>query len=196
MASVHSIRSRAGQSGVSLLEVMISMVIITMVAGGIITAMIQSRRVTIRSSSELSTAGLVSEVSEALRSAVNGPITAGPFAGADLTVPGIFVDQNMQNAPAGATPVVSLNLPADFRTAFQTSPGTGTTMANHGDGRMVVIENAPVDNNPANGSIDPAELAAVDLDGDGQAGIDFNNDGITDLRRVRVKVKFTSPTSS
>lgn len=191
-------KSRENQSGVSLLEVLISMVIITMVAGGIITAMIQSRRVTIRSSSELSTAGLVSEVAEALRSAVNGPITSGDFAGADLTVPGIFVDANMNAAtrPAGATAVASLNLPDDFRTAFQTGVGTGTTMANHGDGRVVVIENAPVDNNPANGSIDAAELAAVDLDGDGQAGIDFNNDGVTDLRRVRVKVKFTAPTSS
>ncbi len=188
--------SRENQEGVSLLEVLISMVIITMVAGGIITAMIQSRRVTIRSSSELSTAGLVSEVSEALRSAVNGPITTGPFTGFDLTNPGIFADANMQNRPAGATAVNSLILPADFRDKFQTSAGTAATIAGHGDGRLVVVENAPVDNNPANGTIDAAELAAVDLDGDGQAGIDFDNDGITDLRRVRVKVKFTSPTSS
>lgn len=188
--------SRENQSGASLLEVLISMVIITMVAGGIITAMIQSRRVTIRSSSELSTSGLVSEVSEALRSAVNGPITTGPFTGFDLTQPGIFADANMQNPPAGATLVNSLVLPDDFRTAFQTSAGTGTTMANHGDGRVVVVENAPRDNNPANGAIDPAELAAVDLDGDGQAGIDFDNNGTTDLRRVRVKVKFTAPTAS
>ena len=84
----------------------------------------------------------------------------------------------MQNKPSGAAAISALDLPADFL-RFQSDPGAagGTVaMATHGDGRMVVVEDI-----------------TQDLDGDGQRGLDLNGDGTTDLRRVRIRVKWTSP---
>jgi len=157
------------------LEILVAMLVIGLVATGIVTAFIFSRKVTWRSSTELSGASLVTGMADELRAAVSGPTAAG------LTLqPGIYVDQNMQNPPATATPLAALNLPDNFL-RFQTDAGTaGSTVAadNHGDGRLVVVENV-----------------GQDLDGDGQAGLDLNGDGTTDLRRVRVRVKFTSPST-
>ena len=163
-----------GVIGATLLEILVAMLVIGLVATGIITAFIFSRRVTWRSGTELSSSGLVTEVAEGLRGAISGPTPNG------LTLqPGIYVDQNMQNAPATSTPLAVLNFPADFL-RFQTNAGTaGSTVAlnNHGDGRVVVVE------------------GTQDLDGDGLYGIDFDGDGQVDLRRVRVRVKWTSPSS-
>ncbi len=174
-------RSRAAV-GATLLEILVAMLIIGLVATGIITAFIFSRRMTWRSGTELSGSWLVTETAEALRA---------PLANGLSLTPGIYVDQRMANAgpfagvppafnaPAGANPIAGLNLPTDFRTRFQTNVGAAGTVAaaSHGDGRLVVVEDG------------------VDLDGDGQAGVDVSNppDGIIDLRRVRVRVKWTSP---
>ena len=172
-------QNRRGAAGTTLLEILVAMLVIGLVATGIITAFIFSRRMTLRSGTELSGSTLVTEVAESLRGAVSGPTASG------LTLaPGIYVDQNMQNPPAAggfaATPLAVLNLPADFQ-RFQSSSGTaGSTVASadHGDGRLVVVENL-----------------GQDLDGDGQTGLDLNGDGVTDLRRVRIRVKWTSPAS-
>ncbi len=164
-------------AGATLLEILIAMLIIGLVATGIITAFIFGRRVTWRSSTELSSSGLVTETAEALRGAINGPLANG----LSLQV-GIYVDQHMDDAggfiPAGATQLAALNLwnnPTDPFKRFQVDKGTAATLSDHGDGRLVVVE------------------GAADLDGDGAAGLDLNGDTLIDLRRVRVRVKWTSP---
>lgn len=177
---------RRTQAGATLVEILIAMLIIGLVATGIMTTFVFSRRVSWRSSTELSGTGMVSEIGEGLREAVGGPAPNG------LTLePGIYVDENMGMRPATAQDLAVLNLPPDYD-RFLTSNGTGPFVndqdgdgePDHGDGRLVVVEEA--DEN-GNGPEDE------DLDGDGQIGIDFNNDGVTDLRRVRIRVKWTSP---
>ena len=160
-------------SGATLLEILMAMVVIGLVAGGMLTAFVFSRRITWRSGTELSGAGLINETADGLRAAISG----GGGGGLSL-VPGVYVDQNMVNPPTGATTQAALNFPNDFL-RFQTDPGTGTTIipATHGDGRLVVVEDL------------------VDRDGDTLSGLDFDGDGQADLRRVRVRVKWTSPTS-
>lgn len=192
-------------AGTTLLEILVAMLIIGLVSTGLITAFIFGRRMTLRSGTELSGANLVQETAEILRTA--GQLALPP-AGELSLAPGVYVDQRMRNEhptrpntpafnfPASATSLAALNLPDDFA-RFQSDPGTGTSvaLANHGDGRVVVVENAPVDTDvPLNG-IQADELDLVDLDRDGRAGLDFNNDGTTELRRVRVRVKWTSPTT-
>jgi len=160
-------------AGTTLLEILVAMLVIGLVATGIVTSFIFSRRVTWRSGTELSSSSLVTEVAENLRGAIGGNLPNG----LSLT-PGVYVDQNMQNPPAAAIAIAGLNLPADFQ-RFLTSPGvTGATVAaaNHGDGRMVIVENA-----------------GEDRDGDGQGGISFDGGATTALRRVRVRIKWTSP---
>ena len=174
---------RAGKrnAGSTLLEVLVAMMIMATVATGIITAFIFSRKVSWRSSTELSGAGLVTETADSLRGAVAGPMANG------LTLePGIYVDNGMPNRPAGAVtlPVGGggpnpLNFPADFLRFQDPASGVGgatVARANHGDGRLVVVENA-----------------GQDLDGDGFSGVSFDGGTTTALRRVRVRVKFTSP---
>ena len=165
-------------SGATLLEILMAMVVIGLVAGGMLTAFVFSRRITWRSGTELSGAGLVNETVDGLRASISG----GGGGGLSL-VPGIYVDQNMVSPPTGAATQAALNFPADFL-RFQTDPGdpaaVPTNIANpatHGDGRLVVVEDL------------------VDRDGDTLAGLDFDGDGQADLRRVRVRVKWTSPTS-
>ena len=165
-----------GIAGTTLLEILVAMIVIGMVAAGIFTAFIFSRKVTWRSSTELSGAGLVTQTSESLRGAI-----AADMANGLSLASGIYVDQNMVNPPTGATAIRGLNLPDDFRTKFQISPGvTGSTVqgVNHGDGRMVVVENA-----------------GEDRDGDGRGGISFDGGATTALRRVRIRIKWTSPTT-
>lgn len=197
--------TKLGQTGATLVEIVVAMVIIGIVATGVMTAFAFGRQVTLRSHTELAASRLVDEIAETLRSAVSGPLPAGqPFAGLTLA-PGIYVDEKMQNAPSGGgvtpTKLPALNFPTfplDF-TRFQTDAGTApdftrdpdTGRLRHGDGRLVVVE-APVDTN-GNGRIDPPEEAAADLDGDTLTGVDLNNDGQADLVRVRVRAKFTSP---
>ncbi|GEM_PF-3489206 len=175
--------NRRGAAGATLLEILVAMLVIGLVATGIITALIFGRRVTWRSGSELSGAGLVTETAEALRGAIGGTMTNK----LSLT-PGIYSNATMQNSPApndAAHRLAALNPPADFQ-RFLTNNGTGPNLGDtnadgqpdHGDGRVVVVEDI-----------------TADLDGDGQRGLDLNGDGTTDLRRVRVRVKFTSPTT-
>ncbi len=167
------------RAGATLLEIMIAMVIIGLIAGGVMTAFVFGRRVTIRSSTELSGYTLIRGSAELLRGAGQ---QVNPPAGELTLATGIYVDQNMASPPAAGgvnpTPLQTLNLPADFA-RFLTNEGRtpAPTFANHGDGRVVVVEEA------------------ADLDGDGGQGIDFNGDGRIDLRRVRVKVRWTTPTS-
>ena len=166
-------------TGTTLLEILVAMLVIGLVATGIVTAFIFTRRMTWRSGTELSSASLVTEVAEGLRGAAAGPLPNG------LTLtPGIYVDQHMGtgggNVPAGATAIAGLNLPADFQ-RFLTDPGQGgatVAAANHADGRMVVVEDT-----------------SADLDGDGQTGLDLDGNGTADLLRVRIRTKWTSPTT-
>ena len=192
------VRSPLAEAGATLAEIIIAMLVIGTVATGILTAFVFSRRLTLRSGSELAAMGFVEEISEQLRGATQADLANGLTLGR-----GVYVDANMPVsgrpnalvAGVPTAPLAALNLPPDFQARFQTNQGRTPdhTWANHADGRVYVVEDAPRDDNPANGQIDPAELQAVDLDGDGLAGIDFNNDSITDLRRVRVKVRFTTP---
>ncbi len=171
-------RNVKSAAGATLLEILVAMIIIGLVATGLITAFIFSRRMTWRSGTELSVANLAQQTAEILRTA--GQV-APPPAGQLSLAPGVYSDQNMQNSPApAANQLAALNFPADF-TRFQTNNGVaGATvaLANHGDGRLVVVENA-----------------GQDLDGDGQSGVSFDGGATTALRRVRVRVKWTSPTT-
>lgn len=180
-------QERQRSAGATLLEILVAMLIIGLVATGIITAFIFSRRVSWRSGTELSGSSLVTEVAENLRSAVAAPLANGLSLN-----PGIYVDEGMNddggNVPAGAVEVPGLNLPNDFQ-RFLTSPGSaGATVAagNHADGRLVVVERADENGNG---------IADEDLDGDGQVGLDLDGNGTTDLRRVRIRVKWTTPTT-
>ena len=161
------------EQGATLLEIIISMLIIGMVASGILTAFVFSRRMTHRSGSELTAANLVSETQAQLRATLQTPIS-------DLTLAaGIYVDQNMVDPPPGATPLAALNFPAEFQrfqTAGRPNTGAAASVTNHGDGRMCVVE------------------AAADLDGDGFAGVDVDPvpNGI-DLQRVRIQAQWTTP---
>lgn len=181
---------RGAQRGATLLEIIVAMVIIGMVAGGILPAFVFGRKVTWRSGTELAGIGLVQQTADRLRGVVN----AGPGGGAGgLTLaPGIYADPNMQNAPPGtdATRPAGLVLPADF-TRFLTDTGTNPSNINagtHGDGQLVVVETtADLDGD----NIWPAQ----DSNGDTWGDLDFNRDGQPDLRRVRVRVKWTTPST-
>lgn len=168
------------------------MVVIALVAAGVMSAFVFSRRVTWRSGTELSGAGLAKQSVDDLRMAIAGPTAEG------LSLePGIYVDQVLGapggGAPAGSTPTAALDFPAEF-TRFQTTAnwnpdpqGAATpALAGHGDGRLIVVENADENGNG------PAD---EDLDGDGQIGLDFDGDGVTDLRRVRIRVRWTTPSA-
>ncbi len=178
-------------AGATLLEIVIAMMVIGLVAAGIMKSFVTSRRLSHRSGSELSTMGLVEEVSEQLRAAAQAPLPNG------LTLArGVYVDDFMLAGarPPGAVVLPApnpLNLPADFRARFQTNQGRtpAATWVDHADGRVYVVEDG-VDAN-GNGTIDPGELD--DLDGDGLTAIDFDGRFPVDLRRVRVKVRFTTP---
>lgn len=172
-------------SGATLLEILVAMLVIGLVSTGIVTAFIFSRRVTWRSGTELSGANLVQETAEILRTA--GQV-APPPAGELSLAPGVYSDQNMQNSPApAANRLAALNFPndpldpANSFSRFQTNPGVaGATVAaaNHGDGRLVIVEDA-----------------GQNFDGDGQSGISFDGGTTTALRRVRIRIKWTSPTT-
>ena len=183
-------QDRRGMAGATLLEIMVAMLVIGLVATGILTAFVFSRRVTWRSGTELSGSGLVAETAEALRGAVGGNLPNG------LSLqPGIYVDENMgAPRPATSTQISGLNFPANFlrfQSANATGPNLGDTdndgNPDHGDGRVVVVERSDENGNG---------IADEDLDGDGQIGLDL--DGVlttTELYRVRVRVKWTSPTT-
>lgn len=166
-------KSRA-TAGATLVETIVAMVVIGLVAAGILSAFVFSRRLTHRSGGELSTMGFVEEISEQLR--------AAPVNGLTLN-PGVYVDTNMLSTarPPGAGTLAALDLPAAFQLRYQTNQGRtpAATWADHADGRVLVVE------------------GATDLDGDGLVGIDLSNpaDGVIDLRRVRVKVRFTTPST-
>ena len=156
--------------GVTLLEVLVAMIILGLVTGGIFTAFVMGRRVTVRSEGELAAAQLVSATLEKLRlpSALPGP--------------GIYVDDFMATPPAGAQRLALLNFPGEppesaFRLRFMTNAGRTPqpTLADHGDGCLLMVE------------------GDTDLDGDGLKGTDVNSDATVDLNRVKVRVKFTSP---
>ena len=176
-------------SGATLLEIIIAMLVIAMIAAGIMTAFSFSRQVTHRSGGELQSMGFVQDISEQLRGAVQAPLANG------LTLaPGIYVDSNMKHPPTGANQLAALNITQPDFQRFLTGAGTTADMVGHGDGRIYVVEGAPRDTNGTPG-IQADEIAAADLDGDGQTGIDLTipPDGVTELFRVRVKVKWTTP---
>ncbi|MBI3333285.1 MAG: prepilin-type N-terminal cleavage/methylation domain-containing protein [Candidatus Omnitrophica bacterium] len=162
-------------AGLTLLEILLAMLILALVTGGIFTAFVFGRRTGYRSESELIAAASIQGVAEELRLAVSGDSPTG------LTLsPGLYVDEYMVAPPAGANTLAALDMPPDWRAKYQTNAGRtpAPTMADHGDGRMAVVE----------------ELS--DLDGDGLAGIDFNGDGEADLRRVRVRLRWTTPSAN
>jgi len=164
-------------AGTTLLEILVAMLVIGLVATGIVTSFIFSRRVTWRSGTELSSSSLVTEVAEGLRGAIGGDLPNGLSL-----APGVYVDEHMGtgggNVPAGAIAIAGLNLPADFQRFLTNTGSAGATVAaaNHADGRMVIVENA-----------------GEDRDGDGQGGISFDGGVTTALRRVRIRIKWTSP---
>jgi len=182
-----------GMAGVTLLEILVAMLIVGLVATGIVISFIFSRRMTWRSSTELSSAGLVTEVAENLRGAVG----VGALANGLSLQPGIYSNAGMQNSPAPNDldhRLAVLDLPPDFQ-RFLTNNGTGPNIGDqnndgqpdHGDGRLVVVEDA---DHPA--AVPPT--TAADLDGDGQKGVSFDG-RTTALRRVRIRIKWTPPSN-
>ena len=166
-----------GSKGVTLLEILVGMLVLGLVAGGIFTAFVFGRRVTLRSESELVGYNWLQAVAEQLRLSVG---SAGP-EGLPKLAPGVYVDEKMKNtagwhSPPGSAALAVLNLPAEFQAKYQTGPGTADNFTNHGDGVVMVVEDQ-----------------TADLDGDGKRGLDFNADGQTDLFRVRLYIKKTTP---
>ena len=150
-------------SGVTLLEVLMAMMILGMVTGGIFTAFVFARQVSYRSTSQLVALGMMRGTAEQLRSGAVG------------LSPGVYADDFMQNPPTGSTRLSSLNFTPEFRARYQTDPGTAPTFAGHGDGRLMIVE------------------GNTDLDGDGKKGVNVTGGTNVDLYRVRVKVKWTPP---
>ena len=182
------------KAGVTLLEILMSMLIIGLVTGGIFTAFVFSRRISYRSEAEIEATGFAVGMADELRLAVGG---TGP-GGLPPLAPGIYVDQKLGNAGPFAgqspqfkvppsvtigtttynpTPLAVLDLPAGFQGKYQIDEGTANDWVNHGDGRVLVVEGLD------------------DLDGDGQTGRDFSipPDGQPELYRIRLKVKYSSP---
>ena len=189
--------------GVTILEALIGMLLLVLVVSGVFAALVFSRRTTFRSESDLVAYNHIQRVLERLRLAAGNPVEAGApdFLNPGPLAPGVYVDEKLGNAGpfagqdpkfkppvAGAIPLPDLDLPADFQTRYQTDPGTDNTwlqndgVQEHGDGVVLIVE-------AADDGAGPSE----DLDGDGRAGLDFNGDGATDLFRVRLYLKKTTP---
>ncbi len=181
---------REKEAGVTLLEIIIAMLLITMVATGIMAAFVFGRRVTLRSGAEMAFEGLATQVAEDLRLATDGdspnlliPLEEGIYYGTDVVGgPPVPADHLL---PALEFPVIrnaAGNIRGDSPSRFRVRAGDGTlqaVLADACDGRFVIIEEV------------------TDLDGDGETGSDFSvpADGVTDLRRVRIIVNFTTPTA-
>jgi prepilin-type N-terminal cleavage/methylation domain-containing protein len=153
------------ERGMTLLEILATMMIFTLVASGLLAAFTFARSTGWRNRLWMQGLELAREVYEKLPD--------------DFSLnPGIYVDENMQHPPqSGNTQpakVTALNFPANFQ-RFQTDPGQADTFFGHGDGRLYVVE------------------GTEDIDQDGYTGFDFDGDGRADLLRVRVKVKWTAP---
>ena len=165
------------------MEILLAMTILAMVSGGFFTAFSVSRRIHWLSETQIMVQNHCQEMMEGFRSAVAGDIASGPLKGLTLQ-PGYYVDTKMPNppnSPSGAAPtrLAALNFPPDLQ-RFQTAAG---------DGVYLYVERA--DEKDANGNPSPG----TDYDGDGLKGVSFNinNNGKTDLRRVRVRVQWTVP---
>lgn len=143
-----------------------AMLVISLVAGGVLTAFAFSRQLMWRTDCELAATNLSQDIADRFREQ--------PMRGWGE---GIYVSQGMLNPPQrgpwSPQERAQLNMPGFGR--FLTSPGTARDFANHGDGRVLIVEDL------------------TDIDGDGVTGIDFNGDGRVDLRRIRVKTRWTSP---
>lgn len=178
------------EGGVTLLEIIIAMLLMGFVAAGAMGAFVFGRRMSIRSATELDAAQLQSQIMENLRMAVGGPSPGGL-----LLDPGVYVDELMAQRgeqPAGAivlgdgnpdTPDNPLNFPPAF-VRFSVAGGGSDAIP---DGTVLWVENSDEDGDGIDGD--------EDLDGDGLAGIDFDGDDVTDLRRVRLRINWTSPTT-
>ncbi len=161
------------KSGVTLLEILVSMIILGLVTGGIFSAFVMGRKATLRSETELAAAQMTQAALDRLRSSASA-----------LPAPGLYVDDFMVQPPAGASRLSSLNLPDNppgkgFRSRFQTNAGRAPQpdLTNHGDGQLLIVE------------------GDTDLDGDGLAGVDFDvPPNGADLRRAKVRLRFTTPT--
>ena len=196
------VKVKRDPSGVTLLEILIGMLILGLVTGGIFTAFVFGRRVNIRSETELVGYTCLQATMEQVRLSVGGNSPGG----LPKSTPGVYVDDKLANAgafvggsfktPPGAgvpkdgsgNPIVPnpLNLPPEFQTKYQTNPGTANDWNNHGDGMVMVVEKSGENNNG---------IADEDLDADGKIGLDFNGDRKTDLYRVRLYLKKTTPST-
>ncbi|MBI3317842.1 MAG: type II secretion system protein [Candidatus Omnitrophica bacterium] len=162
--------------GVTLLEILMAMLIMGMITSGIFVAFVFARQVSQRSESELQAIAAMQTIGEETRLAVGQTSPMG--LNMDTLANGIWVDQFMVQPPATAQVLTALDMPADWRARYQTNAGRtpAATLADHGDGRMMIIEDL------------------VDLDGDELAGVDLNPSRPgAELRRVQVRVRWTSP---
>jgi len=162
------------QRGVTLLEILLAMLIFALVASGVFTAFVFSRKVSWRSETEIMVQSHVQRIMEKLRLAVTGDLADGT-----TLTPGYYVDAKMTGAPNSANGTVPiavawLNFPLEMQ-RFQTA---------NGEGIYLFVEKS--DEN-ADG------IADEDYDNDGLIGKDFNGDHITDAKRVRVRVRWTVP---
>jgi len=162
----------------TLLEILVAMVVLGLVASGIFAAFVFGRRVSFRSESELMGANWLQAVAEQLRLSVGGNSPGG----LPQLSPGVYVDEKMKttgwHSPSGSTALSALNPPTDFQDRYQTDPGTEDDFTKHGDGVVLVVE-------------DHTE----DKDSDGKQGLDLDGDGQTDLYRVRLVLKKTTPST-
>ena len=172
------------QTGMTLLEILIAMLILALVTGSIFVAFTFSRQVDWRSETELTMANLSHRIGDELRLVVGGPRTDGLGL-----IPGIYVDpdydedQNPANGlqnppnPAGA-PLTRLNASSNLRISV-----IDPSLLRFKVRWKYYVENAPTNATP------------IDADGqNGAQGIDFDGDGDTDLFWTNVVVDWVPQT--
>jgi len=142
-----------------------------------LTAFVSARRFGYQSEARLTATNSIQESMEEARLAVGVPSPGGMSLN-----PGVYVDQKLGTAPfkppPGAIPLATLDMPAEWQARYQTNPGTDNTWDKHGDGRVMVVEDH-----------------LTDRDGDGLTGSDFDGDGQVDLYRVKVRLRWSTPTA-
>lgn len=183
--------------GMTLVEIVLSMVILMLIAGGIFNAIVFGRTVAMRFNMEAQVMALTQQITDYLRTLGDYPATPADPYGMDLR-PGIHVDPNTQiaNAPNpcnkedNVVPVYqTLVGDGKFVVPEMGAPGTPTRFGLRWWYGVEYDQNAN-DTNPTDTSIKYKIKVFSPCVGTG--GIDTDNDRITDVIKVEVHVRWNN----
>lgn len=184
---------KVSDSGVTLLEILLAMLILGLVTAGIFTAFVFSRQVSYRSEGELAVQGYIQQLADDLRKVVSVP-PGSPGLGLE---PGIYYDPNADydpntsgsqgpNNPCGAT----------LHSVLPSPLGSSAAITRYQiRWRYYVEDHKTRTESPCNDPNNPPRgrkfTPATDLNGDG----DTNDPGEDepDLRWTRIVVDWTPP---